>query len=123
MHVLIVDDNLLSCTRLLQQAQVAGWTASGCGPSQALVAARRRRPDVIVVNLAATSYDAPHLIQEFKAEPDLAPIPLLAFCGHRDAARRQAAMDAGCDRLVSNSSVAQHLVTLVQDLVSAASGQ
>lgn len=121
MHVLIVDENLLSCTRLIEQAQVAGWTASGCGPKAALAAARRRRPDVVVVNLAAASGDAPQVIRAFKTEPDLAPIPVLAFCGHREAARRKAAADAGCDRVVSNSSVAQHLATLVRDLASEAS--
>ncbi len=121
MHVLIVDDNLLSCTRLIEQAQVAGWTASNCGPNAALAAARRRRPDVVVVNLVTASCDASKVVQVFKTAPDLAPIPVLAFCGHREAARRKAAADAGCDRVVSNSSVAQHLATLVRDLASAAS--
>jgi CheY-like chemotaxis protein len=120
-RVLIVDDNLLSCTRLLSQAQAAGWQARalGLGP-EGLTQARQRRPDAIVVNLAAASSDAALFIQALKAEPDLAPIPVLGFCGHRETRRREAAFAAGCDRVVSNSSISSGLVGLVTTLVAGA---
>ena len=118
MFVLVVDDNLLSCTRLLNQARAAGWQAGGVGlGAEALVLARQRRPAAIVVNLAANSHDPALFIQALKAEPDLAPIPVLGFCGHRERARRDAALGAGCDRVVSNSSVAANLSSLIQQLV------
>lgn len=116
MHVLIVDDNLLSCTRLLHQVRQAGWSASGCGAGQALEGARRRRPDVIVVNLAARSPDPLALIRSVRAEPDLAAIRLLGFCSHTDTARRRAAAEAGCDRVATNASVARDLPALLADL-------
>jgi two-component system OmpR family response regulator len=120
MRVLIVDDNLLSCTRLLSQAQAAGWQARalGLGP-EGLTQARQRRPDAIVVNLAASS-NAALFIQALKAEPDLAPIPVLGFCGHREARRREAAFAAGCDRVVTNLSISTELVGLVTTLVAGA---
>jgi CheY-like chemotaxis protein len=116
MHVLVVDDNLLSCTRLLHQVRHAGWSSSGCGAGQALAGARRHRPDVIVVNLAARSHDPIELVRALKTEPDLAGIPVLGFCGHTDTSRRRAATDAGCDRVATNASVAQHLPALLADL-------
>ncbi len=117
MFVLIVDDNLLSCTRLLSQAQTAGLTATavGLGP-EALTLARQRRPDVIVVNLMASRHDPALFVRALKAEPDLAPIPVLGFCGHREKVRREAAVAAGCDRVVATSSVTGDLGTLVQAL-------
>ncbi|MDR7485539.1 MAG: hypothetical protein QN187_09440 [Armatimonadota bacterium] len=123
MFVLIVDDNLLSCTRLLAQARAAGWQARavGVGP-EALTLARQRRPDAIVVNLAGSSREAALFIQALTAEPDLAPIPVLGFCGHRETRRREAALAAGCDRVVSNSAVVRNLPDLVIELVSPASG-
>ncbi len=118
MVVLIVDDNLLSGTRLLSQAQAAGWLASRIGPGlEALIRVREHRPDAIIVNLAATTHDAARFIQALKAEPDLESIPVLGFCGHRERPRRKAALGAGCDRVVSNESVAAHLPTLLEDLM------
>jgi CheY-like chemotaxis protein len=116
MHVLVVDDNLLSCTRLLHQARAAGWSTAACGAGQALTGARRARPDVIVVNLVTRSHDPAELIRAFKTEPDLAAIPVLGFCGHTDVARRNAAVDAGCDRVATNSAVTGRLPDLLADL-------
>lgn len=117
MHVLVVDDNLLSCTRLLHQARAAGWSTAGCGAAQALTGARRVRPDVIVVNLVTRSQDPTDLIRTLKAEPDLAGIPVLGFCGHTDTERRNAAVDAGCDRVATNSAVTGRLPDLLAGLV------
>ncbi|MGQ0571701.1 MAG: response regulator [Armatimonadota bacterium] len=119
MFVLVVDDNLLFRTRLLSQLRAAGWkaTAVGLGP-EALTRARQHRPDTIVVNLAAVSADATLFVRELKAAPDLAPIPILGFCGHRETGRREAAIAAGCDRVVSNSSVSVELPTLVRAVMS-----
>lgn len=119
MFILVVDDNLLSCTRLLSQLRGAGWkaTAVGLGP-EALTRARQHRPDMIVVNLAAVSADATLFVRALKGAPDLAPIPVLGFCGHRETGRREAAVAAGCDRVVSNSSVSAELPTLVRAVMS-----
>jgi CheY-like chemotaxis protein len=115
--VLIADDNLLSCTRLLGQLHAAGWEARAAGPGpEGMTLARQKRPDVIVVNLAATSHDAALFITALKAEPDLAPIPVLGFCGHREASRREAAMSAGCARVVTNSAIATGLTAFVRAL-------
>ena len=118
MHVLVVDDNLLSCTRLLHQAREAGWSTARCGAGQALTGARHRRPDVIVVNLVTRSDDPTDLIRALKADPDLAGIPVLGFCGHTDTSRRRAAADAGCDRVATNSAVTGRLPVLLADLLT-----
>jgi CheY-like chemotaxis protein len=120
-RVLVVDGNLLSCTRLLSQARAAGWQAQavGLGP-EGLTLARQRRPDAIIVNLAAGASDATLFVRALKAEPDLAPIPVLGFCGHRESRRREAALAAGCDRVVSNSSMSAQLPALVEMLVAGA---
>lgn len=123
MRVLVVDDNLLSCTRLLSQASAAGWQAraTGFGP-QVLTMARQGRPDAVIVNLSARGGEAALVIRAFKAEPDLAPIPLLGFCGHRDVQRREAALAAGCDHVVANSAVAGQLPELVRTLIGGRAG-
>ncbi len=123
MFVLVVDDNLLSCTRLLSQLHAAGWqaVAVGLGP-EALTLARQRGPAAIVVNLASGVRDAALFISALKAEPDLAAIPVLGFCGHREAARREAAVAAGCDQITSNSSVSRELSTLIQALIAKTGG-
>lgn len=121
MFVLVVDDNLLSCTRLLARFRAAGWDARavGVGPD-ALTLARQRRPDAVIVNLASPGGDAPLFVRALKGEPDLAPIPVLGFCGHRDARRREAGQAAGCERVVSNSAVASDAAQLVVGLLAEA---
>lgn len=120
MLVLVVDDNLLSYTRLINQAQAAGWQARAVGPGpEGLTMARQHRPGAIVINLAAASHDAVLFIRALKAEPDLAPIPVLGFCGHREVRRREAAVAAGCDRVVTNSAVSADLPALVNALIDA----
>ncbi len=121
MFVLVVDDNLLSCTRLLGQLQRAGWQAAAVGlGAEGLTLARQRRPAAIVVNLAPTTRDATLFIRALKAEPDLIEIPVLGFCGHREKARREAAMAAGCDQVVTNSAASTELSSLVQALITRA---
>ncbi|MDQ7858622.1 MAG: response regulator [Armatimonadota bacterium] len=118
-RVLIVDDNLLSCTRLLNQAQAAGWQARAVGPgAEALAHARQHRPDAIVVNLAAASTDPVLFLRALRAEPDLAPVPVLGFCGHRETRRREGAVAAGCNRVVANSAVASDLRAQVERLLA-----
>lgn len=123
MFVLVVDDNLLSCTRLLSQLHMAGWQAAAVGVgAEALTLARQRRPAAIVVNLASGVRDATLFISALKTEPDLAAIPVLGFCGHRETTRREAAVAAGCDQITSNSSVSRELSTLIQTLIAKTNG-
>jgi hypothetical protein len=53
-----------------------------------------------------------------KAEPDLAEVPVLGFCGHRENMRREAALAAGADRVVTNSSVATELAALIEAITT-----
>jgi CheY-like chemotaxis protein len=118
MFILIVDDNLLSATRLLAQVQQAGWQAKAVGlGAEGLMVARQHRPAAIVVNLAPTREDPTLLIRALKAEPDLADTPVLGFSGHREVVRREAAIAAGCDQVVTNSAVSSQLPALITALL------
>jgi CheY-like chemotaxis protein len=103
----------------LSQVQGAGWQAAavGLGP-EGITQARQRRPAAIVINLGPSAPGAALFLRALKAKPDLTDIPVLGFCGHRDTGRREAALAAGCDRVVSNSSVTTQLTGLLRDLIS-----
>jgi CheY-like chemotaxis protein len=57
-------------------------------------------------------------IAALKQDPASAAIPLLAFAGHLEKDKHEAARRAGADRVAANSSVALHLPALLTRLLS-----
>jgi CheY-like chemotaxis protein len=133
-HVLVVDDNLLSRTRIAGHVQEAGWTVTVSAPDpSALARLQDNLPDAVVVNLAAgqpmpwsaASGDdrSTTFVRMLRATPPWARVPVLGFCGHTDRRRRDAGLAAGCTKVETNASVASKLAELIQALAAAGSVQ
>lgn len=88
------------------------------GEAAARDAARARPPQAILVNLNARRSDPIGIIRALKADPATEPIPLLAFAGHVEKAKHEAARAAGADMVAANSSVSRHLPALLTRLLS-----
>ena len=71
-------------------------------------------PTLVVVDLQADAFDAPLLIRESSA----AGAAVLAFGRHTEAAVLKAARDAGADRAVPRSQVAEELPMLLDKLLA-----
>lgn len=113
MRVLLVDDNLLSRTRLTSALGGSGHEVEAATTAEEATAAARLPLDILIVNLTSAAYDASALIHTLRQDPTLRALPIWGFCGHRDVARRRAAIAAGCDRVVPNSRAMTDLPALL----------
>ncbi|MGH2347932.1 MAG: response regulator [bacterium] len=110
MHVLIVDDNLITASAIQTQLWTQGHTATTVGSARhALDVLRMQGPHVAIVNLAAHGFDAAEAIQTLRGDPAQGRVRIIGFCGHTDQIRRSGALDAGADLVITN---AQALKTL-----------
>lgn len=72
--------------------------------------------DAVLVNLTARRYDPIALIRRLKT--DTMDVPVLAFAGHVEKDKHDAAREAGADLVAANSSVALHLPALLSRLLA-----
>ncbi len=114
MHILVVDDNLLSSTTVLDQLQRAGHSPVVAAQlPEALFAAQQQPPDLILINLAATAFDPPNLIKAIRTDPGLRNCRVVGFCGHLEHARRASALEAGCDQVITNAVALRQLAVVL----------
>jgi CheY-like chemotaxis protein len=59
--------------------------------------ARSERPDVVLLDMNLPVMDGWTAARTLKADPDTAPIPLIALTAHALAGDRDKALDAGCN--------------------------
>ena len=95
MKTLLLDDNLLSQTRVEAQLKSAGCE----------VLTRRALPaegefDFVVINLGSRSMPGLQLLQDAKTRFSSAKV--WAFCGHLEIEIRRAALQIGVDKLLTN---------------------
>ena len=132
MHVLVVDDNLLSRTRLASQVREAGWQITVAAPDpDVLTRLRDNMPDAVVVNLAAgpptssgpaAGEDRPtRFVQALRGTMPWTDLPVLGFCGHTDRRRREAGLASGCTKVETTASVAAGLAQIIRTLTAAGS--
>ncbi len=110
MTVLVLDDNLLSRTTILNQLRVTGHAPElASNVSEALAVATQHHPDFVLINLAATTFDPLGLIRAFREDPHLRPCRLVGFCGHLEHARQTSAREAGCHYIITNAQALRQL--------------
>jgi len=121
-EVIVADDDLMFSSRISATLVRLGYRPVAARTAAALDAAVRDgtfRHDLraIIVNLAARGFDAVQAVQGLKQDETTRRTPVLGFCGHRDAARAEAAKAAGCDAVVTNGVVAADLERALRPLV------
>ncbi len=79
-HVLVVDDHDDARELLTLVVGSSGYSVAAAGNGrEALEEARRQRPDVIVMDLFMPEMDGYEASLALKADPDLAPVPIIAY--------------------------------------------
>jgi len=118
--LLLVADDLMFPSRVREGVRPLGCVLKVVGTEVAATDAARAAapPAAVLVNLTARRYDAESVIRALKAAPETAGIPLLAFAGHVEKAKHEAARAAGADMVAANSSVSLHLSALLARLLS-----
>jgi two-component system cell cycle response regulator DivK len=64
---------------------------------EGLDAARRERPDLILLDMSLPALDGWTVARELKADPAVAAIPIIGVTAHAMRGDRERALEAGCD--------------------------
>lgn len=100
--VLIVDDNEMNVKLLRWLLQKNGYvvhTASDARSARDVV--RAVRPRLVLMDIQLPDIDGLQLTREFKADPELKEIPVVAVTSYAMKGDRQKSLDAGCDGYIT----------------------
>ena len=111
-RVLAVFDDLLLGSNVLGMLRAAGHEAELTGAADV----RPGDAAVLIVDLAATTFDGIALVERLRADGELGAARTLAVYSHVDAERRRRAQDAGFDLVVPRSRLAREGSALVEKL-------
>ena len=120
--VLLVSDDLLFPSRVREALRPLPYTLRVVATLDALQTALATTPPVaVLVNLTARRYDPLACIALIKDNPETAALPTLAFAGHVEREKHEAARRAGANITAANSSVSGHLPALLTRLLAGGS--
>jgi CheY-like chemotaxis protein len=112
--ILLIPDLFFS-VRVADAARMLGYETREVGDAAALLAVARQGAAGIILDTQERS-DWQAAVRQIKVAPETAAIPILAFGSHVDVALQRAAVQAGCDRLVTRGKLMQELPDLLQQL-------
>ena len=114
--VLIVEDNELNMRLFNDLLQAFGYaTVKTRDGRQALPLAREHRPDLIVMDIQLPEISGLEITEQLKADPELAPIPVLAVTAFAMRGDEQRIRERGCEAYLSKPiSVTTFLDTVRQ---------
>jgi CheY-like chemotaxis protein len=100
--ILIVDDNEMNVKLLRWLLEKNGYDVHTAGDAKtARVSVRAIRPDLVLMDIQLPDVDGLQLTREFKADPDLRDIPVVAVTSYAMKGDRQKSLDAGCDGYIT----------------------
>ena len=82
-----------------------------------LGAAQVTDPDLIILDLRLPGSDGIALLEELRADSQLAAVPVLVLTGSVQQSDREAAYAAGADRFLPKPFSPRQLATMVEDMV------
>lgn len=119
-RILIVDDvatnRIVMKVRLSEAHYDVLQATDGAG---ALAAARRDRPDLILMDMALPDMDGIELCRRLKAHPETDGIPVIMVTGLRSAEAKMRALEAGADEFLAKPLDEMILLARVRNLLRA----
>ncbi|GAA4084423.1 response regulator [Nocardioides kongjuensis] len=113
--VLVVDDEPRIVRALAIHLRARGWDVVTAGDgTEALDAAARAQPDVVVLDLGLPDLDGVDVITRLRAR---SPVPVLVLSGRSDSVDKVDALDAGADDYVTKPFGMDELVARLRALV------
>lgn len=109
-------EDLLLGSNVLGTLRAAGHEATLCG-SEAEAWEQAPGSDVLVVDLAAESFDGPTLLDSMRSGGELHGTRTLGVYAHVDVATRERAEAVGFDLVVPRSRMAREMAALVDGLL------
>jgi CheY-like chemotaxis protein len=96
--ILIVEDNEMNRDMLSRRLMRRGYEVEIATDGEAGVeAARRGRPDLVLMDMSLPVIDGWEATRRLKADPATSAIPVIALTAHAMAGDRERALAVGCD--------------------------
>lgn len=100
--ILIVDDNEMNVKLLRWVLEKHGYTVHTASDAQtARAGIRAVHPQLVLMDIQLPDVDGLQLTREFKADPELRSIPIVAVTSYAMKGDRQRTVDAGCDGYIT----------------------
>lgn len=100
--ILVVEDNADSRYLVVKVLARSGYeTLEAESGEEALLLARERRPDLILMDLGLTGMDGLTATAELKKDPATKAIPVIALTAYAMDGDRERTLKAGCDGYIS----------------------
>lgn len=102
-HVVYADDeeDILSVATLSLE-MVGGLSVTTCpGGREAIAEVRRRRPDLIMLDVMMPGMDGPTTLSQIRADPELADIPVILLTARVRGAEVDEYLALGADGVIS----------------------
>jgi two-component system, cell cycle response regulator DivK len=97
-RLLLVEDNEMNRDMLSRRLQRKGFEVEiAVDGQQGIESARRRPPELILMDMSLPVVDGWEATRKLKADPLTAAIPVIALTAHAMSDDHQKALDAGCD--------------------------
>src|SRR2546427_10948162 len=100
--ILIVDDNEMNVKLLRWVLEKNGYEVHTAGDAKtARASVRAVRPQLVLMDIQLPDIDGLQLTREFKADPELRHIPVVAVTSYAMKGDRQRSLDAGCEGYIT----------------------
>lgn len=117
--VMVVDDDDFTQTLVGRALDPLAWeTLPAVDGSAAFAHLRRRRPDIILMDIHLPGLDGVALTQRLKASPHLAGIPIVMMTGDASKAALLSSMEAGAAAFVVKPFTRESLTTKLFSVLS-----
>jgi CheY-like chemotaxis protein len=100
--ILVVDDNEMNLKLLRWLLEKQGYQVHTAADAQtARASVRALRPRLVLMDIQLPDVDGLQLTREFKADPELRDIPVVAVTSYAMKGDKQKTLDAGCDGYIT----------------------
>lgn len=99
--ILIIEDMPYNLELLVQLLEDHFQLVTACDGAAGLDAARREKPDLILMDMSLPVMDGWEAAARIKADPELRSIPIIGLSAHAMSGDREKAMAAGCDEYLT----------------------
>ena len=113
-RVLVVEDNVDAAQTLMRLIRLMGHdVAYALDGLSALEAARRFRPQVILLDIGLPDFNGHNIARQIKWDPNLQRTRIIAITGRPLHEVRRKALDAGCEQVFAKPMDPQVLEELI----------
>jgi len=118
--VLVVDDMPDNREMYIEYLAFVGFRTAGASDGeQAIEAALKHRPSLILMDLSLPGLDGWEATKWLKADPRTRDIPVLAITGHVEASLRAKALAVGCDLVIAKPSLPSDVARIITGVLGA----